>query len=141
MAPRTHFLARLIGLFLIPMGLALLINRPAILGALAVIVREPALLLTFGMIFTAVGLAMVIGHNRWSGGAATVVVTVIGWVLLMRGLLLLFAPPAVLLEIYDAIAFEQRLPFYVAVVEALGVYLVTAGLSRRGRLGNSPPVS
>jgi hypothetical protein len=35
------------------------------------------------------GVAMVVGHNVWSGGALPLVVTPVGWLILAKGLLLL----------------------------------------------------
>jgi hypothetical protein len=38
-------------------------------------VRNPPLLLIFSMVWLIAGLAMVLGHNIWSGGALPVIVT------------------------------------------------------------------
>jgi hypothetical protein len=43
-----------------------------------------------GAITLAAGLAMVLAHNIWSGGALVVVVTVVGWITLIKSLLFLF---------------------------------------------------
>jgi hypothetical protein len=40
------------------------------------------------------GLAIVIGHNVWSGGALPVIVTLFGWIILIRGVVLLFPSPS-----------------------------------------------
>jgi hypothetical protein len=40
------------------------------------------------------GLAIVIGHNVWSGGALLVIVTLLGWIILIRGVVLLFLSPS-----------------------------------------------
>jgi hypothetical protein len=42
------------------------------------------------MLGTAAGLAIVLGHQVWSGGVLPVLVTAIGWVVLIRGTILLF---------------------------------------------------
>ena len=41
------------------------------------------------IIIVAAGLAMVLAHNIWSGGAQAVVVTLVGWLTLIKGLLYL----------------------------------------------------
>jgi hypothetical protein len=38
-------------------------------------------LLIIGFLGTALGLALVLGHQLWSGGALAVAVTVFGWVI------------------------------------------------------------
>jgi hypothetical protein len=54
--------------------------------------NAPLMLLTSAVTLT-LGLAMVIGHNVWSGGALPVTVTVVGWLTLFKGLAFLLLPP------------------------------------------------
>jgi hypothetical protein len=52
-----------------------------------------------------------LGHNVWSGGALPVVVTLVGWVALIKGLLLLFLSPEAAAGLYlGGLHYEQ--PFY-----------------------------
>lgn len=46
-----------------------------------------------GGVMLAAGLAMVLAHNIWSGGALVVVVTLVGWMTLIKSLGFLFLPP------------------------------------------------
>ena len=75
MSARTSFLARLIGLFLIAMGLPMALNKPAMVTTLASVVHDPALLLTFGMITHGV----IAGAVRPDAGHETE-----GWVVVPR---------------------------------------------------------
>jgi hypothetical protein len=55
---------------------------------------------------------MVLGHNIWSGGALVVVVTVVGWITLVKSLLFLFLPPELMeLAIADGAAIILQLDF------------------------------
>ena len=56
------------------------------------LVHNPPVLLMLGVITLIGGLAMVLCHNIWSGGALPIVVTLFGWSILIGGLLLLFLP-------------------------------------------------
>jgi hypothetical protein len=49
------------------------------------LLRSRDLMLIAGSFNLASGLAIVLGHNVWSGGALTVVVTLIGWLVALRG--------------------------------------------------------
>jgi len=49
------------------------------------LIASPPLLLLVEVISLAGGLAMILGHNIWSGGALPVVVTLIGWLMAIRG--------------------------------------------------------
>jgi hypothetical protein len=54
--------------------------------SLVVLGADPALLFVVGAFTVLVGLAVVIAHNRWSGGPLAIVVTLYGWLMLIRGL-------------------------------------------------------
>jgi hypothetical protein len=94
MSPLTRFLSKLIGLFSILVSLSLVTHKQATVDTLTALIHNPPLLLTFGMVWLIAGLAMVLSHNVWSGGALTIIVTLVGWLFLIRGLLLLFLSPA-----------------------------------------------
>jgi hypothetical protein len=53
------------------------------------------MIFVLGAITLVAGLAMVLTHNIWSGSALVVIVTLVGWVTLLKSLLLLFLPVAV----------------------------------------------
>ncbi len=75
MSPRTAFLSRLIGLYLILVSLAMVAHKQATVESMAALVRNPPVLFVIGVIAVAAGLAMVLSHNVWSGGVHPVVVT------------------------------------------------------------------
>jgi len=81
-----------------------------------------------GVITLAAGLAMVLAHNIWSGGALVVVVTVVGWVTLIKGLSFLFLSPGVEAEFFlRQLHYQQLFYLYGAVSLVLGVCLTYGG--------------
>jgi hypothetical protein len=44
----------------------------------------------------AAGLAIILGHNVWSGGTLPVIVTLVGWLIFAKGLVLLVVTPETL---------------------------------------------
>jgi len=84
MMPRTIFLARLLGLFFLLTGIAMLIRRDTMVATVMALLRDEPLLFALGMSALAVGLAMVLMHNVWSGGVLPVVVTLLGWTFVIR---------------------------------------------------------
>ena len=85
MSRLTVFLARFIGLFTVLLIAALLSRGSAMVETA---IADRPLMLTYGIISLAIGLAMILGHNVWSGGSLPVVVTlVVGWLILAKGLL------------------------------------------------------
>src|SRR5690349_12110922 len=106
-SPRTIFLSRLIGLFSILNALSLLVHKRSVLDTASTLVRDRPLLLILGLITLIGGLAMVLAHNVWSGGALPVVVTLVGWVILIRGLILVFLSPQAVVRLYAGSHFEK----------------------------------
>lgn len=127
MQPRTVFLARLAGLFFLLVSLATLVQAGTIGLAMNALVHDRAVLLVVGMIGMLGGLAMVLGHNVWSGGALPVVVTLVGWWLLMRNVLLLFLPAQAVVALFDALQVERLHYLYSVIPLAIGLYLTYAG--------------
>jgi len=132
MISRTIYLSRLIGLYCILVDLSLIIHRPGSVGSIVAVFNDPAVMLTLGIATVAAGLAMVLAHNIWSGGAPTVVVTLVGWLALIKGVLFLALPAGVEREM---IVGWLRTPtcFYVCLAPSLliGIYLTVCGFRTR----------
>jgi hypothetical protein len=130
MRPLTIYLSRLIGLFALVVSLAMALHRESFIRIAAAMVHNPALLFIVGLIILAVGLAMVLAHNVWSGGILPVVITIIGWVQLIRGLVALLAPPDALAFLFDRMNFEKFFYGAIAITFVLGLYLTYMGFRR-----------
>jgi len=129
MRPRTLYLAKFLGLdILITCGWLMLCHDAALALIHAITAGEPTQFI-LALIALAVGLAIVIGHNVWSGGVLPIVVTVLGWFILLRGVVLLVTPSAALAGVLAAIGFERFYYGYIAVPLALGAYLTYAGFT------------
>jgi hypothetical protein len=57
------------------------------------IIQDPPLLFIAGLMGVTAGLAIILAHNVWSGGALPIIVTLFGWVSLIKGTLLLTLSP------------------------------------------------
>ncbi len=133
MTPLTTFLSRLIGLFLILVGLSVLTHKQATEETLIALTHTPLLLFVLGMIFLIAGLAIVLKHNIWSGGVLPVVVTLFGWIILIRGLLLLFLSPETLGALFTMARVDQFFYLYIGISILIGAYLTYGGFSRSSR--------
>ena len=127
MAKRTVFIAKLIGLYCIVYALAMFAHKQATVEAVNGLVHSPPALLILGVMTLAAGLALVLGHNVWSGGALTIVVTVIGWLALLKGLVFVLLPPDATIAYMAALNYEQLFYAYAAVTLLIGAYLTYAG--------------
>jgi hypothetical protein len=69
------------------------------------------------------GLAIVLAHNVWSGGALPVVVTLVGWILLVKGLIFLLLSPETSATYFEAFRYGQLFYVYTSITLVIGIYL------------------
>ena len=132
MPPRTLFLSRLIGLYCILVGLSMMTHSQATVETVTALLQNPSMTLILGVITLAAGLAMVLAHNIWSGGTLVVVVTLVGWMALVKSLFFLFLPPEMETRLFlQQLHYQQLFYLYGAISLALGVYLTYGGFRSR----------
>lgn len=133
MSTRTVYLSRLLGLFVLFMGLMMLVRRADFAQIMLLIAKDQALLYVTGIIALASGLAMVLAHNVWSGSVTAVAVTAIGWLSLLKGLFILFMPSGTATGVLEPINFAALANLYVVVFLIVGAYLTYAGFAATAR--------
>jgi hypothetical protein len=97
----TIFLGKFLGLTHLITCLVCMARPKATLDAANSMAKDTGLLLVSGIFTMAAGFAVVIGHNVWSGGALPVAVTVLGWMMLVKGIALMAMPPRMLVASYS----------------------------------------
>jgi hypothetical protein len=138
MTYQTRFLSRLWGVYCLIVGASMILQRDAMLETITALVHDRALMFIIGILIVFAGLAMVLVHNVWSGGATAVVVTLIGWGMLLKGTLLLFLPPDAASNFYlGTLHYAQWFYVYAGFSLVLGSYLSIAGF-RSGTKCRSP---
>jgi hypothetical protein len=134
MAKGTLFLCRLFGLYCLVIGLLMMADPRGTVQTITSLIHDGPLVFVLGVILLFAGLAMTLGHNIWSGGPAPVIVTVIGWLTLVKGLTFLVLAPAQLSDFYLLqLQFGRLYYLYALVTLVLGTYLTYLGFrgSRR----------
>jgi hypothetical protein len=129
MSQLTVFLARFMGLFTVLVVAALLVRGSAIIDAT---VADRQVMFVWALVSLAIGIAITLGHNVWSGGALPVVVTLVGWLILIKGLVLLFVPSETLSFGFQSMHYGEHMVVYVAPALVLGLYLSWGGFAARG---------
>jgi hypothetical protein len=131
MNARTLFLSRLIGLLLIVAALAMFLRGQDFADTVMMLLRDAPLMFVIGVFTVAAGLAMVLAHNLWSGSAATVIVTLIGWLSVIKGIFFLsLTPDAETAVFLQGLHYQRYFHVYAAVALALGVYLCYCGFRK-----------
>jgi len=132
MSPRTLFLSKLIGLYCILIGLSMMTRGQATVETVTVLLQNPSMVLILGVITLGAGLAMVLAHNIWTGGALVVVVTVVGWIALIKSLFFLFLSPEMEAGLFlGQLHYRQLFYLYTAISLVLGAYLTYSGFTSR----------
>jgi hypothetical protein len=135
MSPRTLFLGRLIGLYCILAALFMFLRGQASVDTVILLLRDPPLMFVLGVVTLCAGLAMVLAHNAWSGGALAVIVTLVGWATLIKGLLFLILTPEAETALFlKALHYQELFRLYAAILLAVGVYLTHGGFKKSSRL-------
>lgn len=128
MSPRTLFISRLLGLYCLLAGFAIVTHKQATVATVMALLHSAPLLLLFGVITLIGGLALILSHNVWSGGPLPVFVTIIGWLAVVKGLLFLLLSPESATAFYlGTLHYEQFFYFYAGFALLCGAYLTYAG--------------
>jgi hypothetical protein len=128
MSPRTLFLSRLIGLYCILIALSMITRKQATLESVTAVLRDPSMIFVLGAITLIAGLAMVLMHNIWSGGALVVIVTLVGWMTLIKSLSFLFLSTDVNAEFFlRQLHYQTLFYLYGTFLLVLGLYLTYSG--------------
>lgn len=129
----TVFLSRLIGFATLILGAAMLFDKAPIIAAVELAAEDRTALITLGAGGVIAGLAIILTHNLWRQGLCALVVTLIGWFMLIRGALMISLPTGFLLRLADGSHFADYFYLYAAFPLAIGVYLTWQGFIIRRR--------
>jgi hypothetical protein len=119
--PLTVYLGKLLGLFTLITSFWLLIERQTAVSTIPALLGDRPAMVIFAIIALASGLAIILAHNIWSGGVLPILVTLIGWVMVIRGVLFLFLPPEATLQILATMQFGRLFYVYLGIPFVLGI--------------------
>lgn len=119
------FLAQLLGLYLVIVCLAALYHRDIVAVLVKEIGSNTSVLLFSGTIHIILGLLVILSHNIWSTDWR-VLITVLGWITLAKGIIRLFFPHKVLIW-GSRVASGPTHTALVVVFLCVGVYLALIG--------------
>lgn len=126
MSQLTIFLARSIGLFTVLLVAGFLVQGGAVIETT---VADGPVMLSYAIISLAMGVAMVVGHNVWSGGALPVIVTLVGWLILAKGILILVASPEALTGVVHRMGYGEHYRLFLTPAAVMGLYLTWASFT------------
>lgn len=121
------FLAKVLGLYLLIVGLAMLLGRERMTRMAQSYAANEGLVFFSSIFILILGLLLVVSHNYWIMGWP-VIITIIAWMTLLKGILYLFRPQ-VIVKITSHY-FDPKVYFTSTVITlVLGLILVFFGFS------------
>lgn len=113
------FLAKIIGIYLIIDGLSAITMHKELIPVVSEI-RNKTFFLGWGVFATIIGLLIVVSHNLWVA-PYQIVISMIGWFVFIKGVLILFLPVKILEEVISRL---NKPVFY----KAAGLVSILVGL-------------
>lgn len=124
----TLFLAKLMGIFSLIYGVSLLLEKKMIIGIFSSFLGEERLTsYILGLLEVLGGLAIILTHNIWNEGMLALVVTILGWLLLLDGVNYLFMSKKRLSNMLGMLQYSKMYYFGATVLIVLGLYLTYFG--------------
>ncbi|MCW8408590.1 hypothetical protein OQJ13_06335 [Legionella sp. PATHC035] len=87
----SKFLSKVLGIYLIVVSLAILINLHQFTLYVQELLKDGPLMLVLGFWTFTVGLLMVVAHNVWQW-SWRLLITIIAWIILLKGANMIFYP-------------------------------------------------
>ena len=109
----SYLIAKIIGVIYISFGIGLFVNREFYREVIPKLVESSSFLLVGGIIALIVGVLIIENHNYWVGNW-TVLITIIGWIALIKGFML--------------IAFPKKMVLFKSFFNSNAVYKILAPL-------------
>ncbi len=115
-------IAQVLGIFFVLVGLSMVAQSKATAAAIEASVENKGTLWLWGFIALLVGAVIIVLNNAWASGLQ-LLVTVIGWIALLKGIFILFFPGAAV-SLYRKFNMSGMLVFCGVVAFVLGLVLI-----------------
>jgi hypothetical protein len=122
----TFVAARIIGPVFIVGGVSMIANNDSMLAAIGDLLDLAGILALAAAAAMLAGLVVVTLHRRWDNFSA-ILVSLVGWIALVRGAAALLFPEFARTEIVYIVTHPQIVPIAGCVIALIGVWLSYAG--------------
>lgn len=123
---RTRAFARVIGPFLVIVPAIVAVRMPKIGPTLSAFFENPMLVWLVGAMLLLGGLLIIAHHQYWSGLSA-IMISLFGWFLALRGIVLLAAPQWIARGATAATNFVPVARIFFALLGLMGLWLTFVG--------------
>lgn len=89
----TIVIAQVLGIFFTVAGISMIVNAKATVAAVGVSLENKGTLWLWGMLALLIGAVVVVFNNMWTSGLP-LLVTILGWIALIKGVFIMIFPGA-----------------------------------------------
>ena len=117
----TIIIAQVLGFFFAFVGISMVTNRKNTVAVIEASIQNKAVLWLWGFLATLIGATIVVLNNVWTSGLP-LLVTVLGWIALIKGAFILFFPNATV-SLYRKFNKVNTIVFFGIIAFLLGLVL------------------
>ena len=121
------FLVQLFGLILLIAGVGLLHRQKTVMASVTKLAKDELAMFMWGMIALAAGLSVVLHINEWNGEWYEVLITLLGWIMVIKGALLVLLPASSWSGIIKKFNNPSAYWLKGLIMVVLGLYLCAIG--------------
>ncbi len=125
----TILLLKFWGFYLFLMGLSVLINKSTWKSFVSELSSNKHFTFLAGIFALIIGMLVVSYHNVWSGGFDVVIVTILGWLSLVKGVGYLLFPSKAVASIARKFMEGSFITPWAAIILILGAYMLLSGFA------------
>ncbi len=131
----SRYLAKLIGPIFLTIGIGMLANGAFYRDLITEALASHVLIYLSGVLSLLAGLAVVIAHNRWSGGWP-IIITVLGWLMVIGGVIRIVVPQLVQTVAGTVYAGHAAIIVVAILCVALGGFFSLKGFIQKPPIGS-----
>lgn len=95
-------------------------HKQTTVETMTALMHDGPLLFCMGLIGMVAGLAIILAGRAGSRGTLPIVVTIVGWIAFLKGLVLMILPSATAVKYFEALQYERFFYMYMSVTLVLG---------------------
>jgi len=118
---------QIFGLIYLSMGLGMSLNQKFYKSLLGNYKDNPAMTYLTGLIVFVLGFIIVSHHNIWSSDITTVIITILGWTALIKGILVIIFPDTMISVVRKIAPISKHTKTWSMIVFFLGLIISYLG--------------
>jgi len=118
---------QIFGLAYLTLGLGLSVNPKFYKGLIDNYKDNPAMTMLSGILAMVVGFIIVSNHNIWSSNLSTTIVTTLGWVSLVKGMLIIIFPESMIDMSKKVAPISENTKTWSMIIFLLGLIIAYLG--------------